>query len=146
MKLSWHLGLGRHESVDDYTGVLIPLSQAHLYSHSTRTGRGHIRSRADDDEENDVESAKDGDAEGEEMLQPQSGEYSIESLRREVRQGGSNWTEYESELTHARNSRLAVNATIVKSKLVNKAIQDIGMGPYNWQLFILCGFGWFADK
>ena len=20
------------------------------------------------------------------------------------------------------------------------------MGPYNWQLFVLCGFGWFADK
>lgn len=34
----------------------------------------------------------------------------------------------------------------VKSKLMNKAIQDIGMGRYNWQLFILCGFGWFADK
>jgi len=29
---------------------------------------------------------------------------------------------------------------------MNKAIQDIGMGSYNWQLFILCGFGWFADK
>lgn len=20
------------------------------------------------------------------------------------------------------------------------------MGYYNWQLFVLCGFGWFADK
>lgn len=34
----------------------------------------------------------------------------------------------------------------VKSLLINKAVQDIGMGRYNWQLFILCGFGWFADK
>lgn len=34
----------------------------------------------------------------------------------------------------------------VKSMLVNKAVQDIGMGRYNWQLFVLCGFGWFADK
>lgn len=34
----------------------------------------------------------------------------------------------------------------VKSMLINKAVQDIGMGTYNWQLFILCGFGWFADK
>ncbi|PNP52537.1 hypothetical protein THARTR1_06884 [Trichoderma harzianum] len=39
------------------------------------------------------------------------------------------WTDYE-----------------IKSKLINKAIQDIGMGRYNWQLFILCGFGWFADN
>ncbi|KAL2279998.1 hypothetical protein FJTKL_12967 [Diaporthe vaccinii] len=30
--------------------------------------------------------------------------------------------------------------------LVNKAVQDIGMGRYNWQLFVLCGFGWFADN
>jgi hypothetical protein len=35
---------------------------------------------------------------------------------------------------------------VVKSKVINKAIQDIGMGRYNWELFVLCGFGWFADK
>lgn len=35
---------------------------------------------------------------------------------------------------------------VVRSKVINKAIQDIGMGRYNWQLFVLCGFGWFADK
>jgi hypothetical protein len=23
---------------------------------------------------------------------------------------------------------------------------DIGMGWYQWQLFVLCGFGWLADK
>ncbi|KAI9167590.1 putative MFS-type transporter [Paramyrothecium foliicola] len=128
-QFSWHLGLGRPESVSDYPGVLIPLSQAHLHSHSARTGRQHIRSRTIDGEDHGVALTKDGDDEEEGMLRPQSGEYSIESLRREVRQGGSNWTEYE-----------------LKSKLVNKAIQDIGMGPYNWQLFILCGFGWFADN
>ena len=33
-----------------------------------------------------------------------------------------------------------------KAKVLNKAVQDIGMGRYNWQLFVLCGFGWFADK
>lgn len=35
---------------------------------------------------------------------------------------------------------------IGKSKVINKAIQDIGMGTYQWQLFVLCGFGWMADK
>jgi hypothetical protein len=40
----------------------------------------------------------------------------------------------------------STNKSAVKSKLINKAIQDIGMGRYNWQLFFLCGFGWFADK
>lgn len=33
-----------------------------------------------------------------------------------------------------------------KSKVINKAIQDIGMGRYQWQLFILAGFGWTADN
>jgi hypothetical protein len=33
-----------------------------------------------------------------------------------------------------------------KSKVINKAIQDIGIGRYQWQLFVLCGFGWLADK
>lgn len=33
-----------------------------------------------------------------------------------------------------------------KSTVVNKAIQEIGMGSYQWQLFTLCGFGWFADN
>ena len=33
-----------------------------------------------------------------------------------------------------------------KSKVINKAIQDIGMGPYQWKLFCLCGFGWLADN
>ena len=23
---------------------------------------------------------------------------------------------------------------------------DIGMGWYQWQMFVLCGFGWLADK
>jgi MFS family permease len=125
MRLDWHLGLGLTESVEDFPGVLVPLATAHHYSHSARTGRGLPSRAGDADEEHDLGSKDD---EGEEMLQPRSGEYSIEALRREVRQGGTT-AEYE-----------------LKSKLVSKAIQDIGMGSYNWQLFVLCGFGWFADN
>ncbi|KAL9103246.1 MAG: hypothetical protein Q9163_001697 [Psora crenata] len=33
-----------------------------------------------------------------------------------------------------------------KAKVINKAIMDIGIGPYQWQLFVLCGFGWLADN
>lgn len=33
-----------------------------------------------------------------------------------------------------------------KSKVINRAIQDIGMGSYQWKLFVLCGFGWLADN
>ena len=42
--------------------------------------------------------------------------------------------------------RSEVDREAGKSKVINKAIQDIGMGPYQWQLFVLCGFGWLADN
>lgn len=34
----------------------------------------------------------------------------------------------------------------IKSIVINKAIQDVGMGRYNWNLFFLCGIGWLSDK
>ncbi|KAF3058444.1 putative sugar transporter protein [Daldinia childiae] len=82
-------------------------------------------------DELEVGLPKDDDNENTGMLQMSAAEYTIAGLRREVREGQRRrqWSEYE-----------------LKSKLINKAIQDIGMGRYNWQLFVLCGFGWFADN
>ncbi|KAH7326101.1 major facilitator superfamily domain-containing protein [Stachybotrys elegans] len=120
MRILWPSSLRQVESVDNYLGVLVPLEEAHNYSHSKKQSS----------EDDDAASAKDGDSERLGMLSMDLDEYSIEGLRREMRRGGNGqWTEYE-----------------IKSKLINKAIQDIGMGTYNWQLFVLCGFGWFADN
>ncbi|ODM18872.1 hypothetical protein SI65_05489 [Aspergillus cristatus] len=33
-----------------------------------------------------------------------------------------------------------------KAKVINRAISDIGMGRYQWELFALCGCGWLADN
>ncbi|KZV93829.1 MFS general substrate transporter [Exidia glandulosa HHB12029] len=33
-----------------------------------------------------------------------------------------------------------------KAHVLNQAIQDIGMGKYQWQLFVVTGFGWLADN
>ncbi|KAE8147553.1 MFS general substrate transporter [Aspergillus avenaceus] len=33
-----------------------------------------------------------------------------------------------------------------KAKIINRAIQDIGMGRYQWELFFVCGMGWIADN
>ncbi|KAM7224547.1 MFS siderochrome iron transporter 1 [Rhypophila decipiens] len=33
-----------------------------------------------------------------------------------------------------------------KAKLLNHAIQEIGMGRYQWQLFAVAGFGWASDN
>ncbi|KAH8785046.1 membrane transporter [Diaporthe sp. PMI_573] len=126
-RLRWR-GL-RAESVDSYSGVLVPLDQAHLHSHSARCGRTEFEElSANSDEEDDPKDGA-GD-EGTGMLEMSAAEYSIEGLRKEVRRGGGGMrSDYE-----------------LKSMLVNKAVQDIGMGRYNWQLFVLCGFGWFADN
>ncbi|GME26664.1 Membrane transporter [Neofusicoccum parvum] len=33
-----------------------------------------------------------------------------------------------------------------KARVLNAAIQEIGMGRYQWQLFIVVGFGWASDN
>ena len=148
------------DSAADYSAVVVPLEEAHQHSHAYR-----LRSRSDPEGQLDEDAFDDeggvdkgGHDEGTAMLMTSSAppEYSIEGLRREVRRGGKGekWTAYESE-----QPRLAFfpflfetllkeadGPMTVKSRLLNKAIQDIGMGRYNWQLFVLCGFGWFADK
>lgn len=98
MRISWRLGTGHVESVDDYVGVLVPLEQAHLYSQSAKSGK-KAKSQSQDDDQLDDEETKDGDYEMQGMLQKNVGEYTIEGLRREMREGRQGrWTTYESEL------------------------------------------------
>lgn len=33
-----------------------------------------------------------------------------------------------------------------QATLINHAIQTIGMGKYQWALFVLCGYGWLCDQ
>ena len=33
-----------------------------------------------------------------------------------------------------------------KARTLNSAIQEIGMGRYQWQLFVVVGFGWASDN
>lgn len=145
------------DSVDDFPGALVPLDEAHLHSHSYRAGRSDSPGSSGDDASEDDGRDKNGDGEDAAMLEMSAvHEYSIEGLRKEVRRGGrgKKWTAYEREsgtLLPPFSSRRwdmlnNLGVSPVKSKLINKAIQDIGMGRYNWQLFVLCGFGWFADK
>ena len=98
----------RVTSVDDYAGVLVPLDEAHLHSHSYRLGRRTSLRESSEDDTTLEEGADDGDGvkvpgedEGTAMLEMTSApEYSIEGLRKEVRRGGKGekWTDYESKL------------------------------------------------
>lgn len=94
-RLRWR-GL-RAESVDNYAGVLVPLDEAHLHSHSARCGRTEFEelpAHGDDDDD-----PKDGGGdEGTGMLEMSAAEYSIEGLRKEVRRGGSGMrSDYECQ-------------------------------------------------
>ncbi|KAF5010027.1 hypothetical protein FDECE_3806 [Fusarium decemcellulare] len=125
MRISWRLGSGYVESVDDYIGVLVPLDEAHLVSKATQAKDANQGEKLEG-ELDDLESKEERQG----MLGGDPAEYTIEGLRKEMREGRQGqWTTYE-----------------IKSKLMNKAIGDIGMGSYNWQLFVLCGCGWFADN
>lgn len=42
--------------------------------------------------------------------------------------------------------RHATAAYTAKATALNNAIQDIGMGRYQWQLFVVIGFGWASDN
>lgn len=35
---------------------------------------------------------------------------------------------------------------LTQTELVSECIEHIGMGPYQWKLFFLCGLGWAADS
>jgi hypothetical protein len=119
----------RHESMNDYPGVLVPLDRAHLHSHSARSGRAEfeeVREGPDDADVEDVDDDPEADAakvdanEDTGMLQMSAAEYTIEGLRREVRKDGERgrrWTEYERKysrrlsvplppLTHGNHSQI----------------------------------------
>ncbi|KAL9000240.1 MAG: hypothetical protein Q9169_001142 [Polycauliona sp. 2 TL-2023] len=110
----------RKSDVNDFEGVYTPLADFRR------------RSSSNDHAE------KPGELVGEKKLDvspaPSNGysSYTIDALRAEV------------ELESAASGH--DSAYDRKSKVINKAITDIGMGRYQWSLFALCGFGWLADN
>lgn len=34
----------------------------------------------------------------------------------------------------------------LKSELIGKCMEDIGMGWFQWKLFVVTGFGWIVDN
>ncbi|ESZ94463.1 hypothetical protein SBOR_5181 [Sclerotinia borealis F-4128] len=56
--------------------------------------------------------------------------WTIKNLRDEIEETGSG----------------TVSGSELKFKILELAISDIGMGKYQWYLFVLCGIGWAADN
>lgn len=94
MRISWRLGSGYVESVDDYIGVLVPLEEAHLYSQAAKAKSASHGGKQEENEMDDLEMKE----EREGMLGGDAAEYTIEGLRKEMREGRrGQWTTYESE-------------------------------------------------
>lgn len=114
MALQWLPSLSRPTPpAGSYTDVLIPLEEAHLYSHKARKRAKRdeyerLNQHDDDDAIGpDLDSRpgakddQDSDSTSDETAAVIGGadrEYTIESLRREVRSGAKGqWTDYECE-------------------------------------------------
>ncbi|KAJ5255228.1 hypothetical protein N7505_010379 [Penicillium chrysogenum] len=104
-----------------FPSVVIPLAQAPAHSPSEKADKESNRSLdGSSSSENGAAGSKD------------STHLTLEALRAEI----------ESDISTSTND----SAYDRKSRVINRALQDIGMGRYQWQLFILCGFGWTADN
>ncbi|KAJ5232175.1 hypothetical protein N7468_005131 [Penicillium chermesinum] len=111
----------------NFPGVVIPLSDAPINAANNST----VEKKKEEDAVNSLDrspSAENGSA----GSIPETSHLTLDILRREiddeVAAGASN-TMYDR-----------------KAKVINRALADIGMGRYQWQLFFLCGFGWLADN
>ena len=110
--------------LDDFLGVHVPLAEAHRHPHAVAEmeKRQFPRINSVDNEQQTPRSTG----------SLSSGYSTFEELKLEV------------DFDVAADNRNSPYDR--KSKVINKAIQDIGMGSYQWRLFILCGFGWLADN
>lgn len=111
--------------VSDFEGVYVPLGQSQR-RHSVVSAADDRKNSITKDDEKKLESPSP------DLGANSYGANTVEGLRAEI----------ELDLTASGRD----TAYDRKSKVINKAISDIGMGSYQWQLFVLCGFGWLADN
>ncbi|KAL4906543.1 hypothetical protein BDW74DRAFT_167187 [Aspergillus multicolor] len=117
----------------DFPGVVVPLSSAP--THSKRNSDPEKKVGPDDNDAGSLDrssSAENGVGSIRNHQQSQDDHLTLDILRAEV----------ENDLVASGQD----SAYDRKAKVINRAIQDIGMGRYQWELFCLCGFGWLADK
>ncbi|KAF7587622.1 hypothetical protein BBP40_006986 [Aspergillus hancockii] len=118
----------RHDH--DIPGVVVPLGSAPAHSHP---GSSIDEKKFGPDEKTDDRSDRAPSEEnGVASSLPDNSHLTLETLRAEV----------DSDVASSGHD----SAYDRKAKVINRAVQDIGMGRYQWQLFALCGFGWLADN
>ena len=112
----------RKHDVSDFEGVFVPLEDSERHPSVVAANSEKLGSKRLSDEKES----------GGQELNKNYNASTIEALRAEI----------DLDLAASGHD----SAYDRKSKVINKAIQDIGMGSYQWNLFALCGFGWLADN
>ncbi|KAI7548969.1 MFS general substrate transporter [Hortaea werneckii] len=107
--------------VSEFPGVHVPLA-----------GSRRDPSTAPDDKKDNEKPEDSPSDDASSQASQQAGVLTLESLKAEI----------DAEVAMSGHD----TAYDRKSQVINKAITDIGMGRYQWELFILCGFGWLADN
>ncbi|KAH8423181.1 putative sugar transporter [Aspergillus melleus] len=120
----------RHDH-HNFPGVVIPLANAPSRS-SPSPSPSPVDKKLGPDEKADDRSFDHAASEKGIGPVPEYTHLTLEALRAEV----------ESDIAASGHD----SAYDRKAKVINRAVQDIGMGRYQWELFALCGFGWTADN
>ncbi|KAL2812855.1 major facilitator superfamily domain-containing protein [Aspergillus granulosus] len=122
----------RHDH--EFPGVVVPLSSAPAHSKISSDPENKVGQdeKIDNGSLDRASSAENGVGSVRSHHESQDGHLTIEILRAEV----------ENDVAASGQD----SAYDRKAKVINRAIQDIGMGRYQWELFMLCGFGWLADN
>ncbi|EGE84253.1 hypothetical protein BDDG_07198 [Blastomyces dermatitidis ATCC 18188] len=111
----------KNNDLSSFPGVVVPLAQAQHKNPASPTNSGDGKS------DNVAEKGSSSS-----LSDQQYSGLTLDAIRAEV----------ESDVATSGSD----TAYDRKSKVINLAVQDIGMGKYQWQLFVLCGFGWLADN
>ncbi|KAF7595484.1 hypothetical protein BBP40_005820 [Aspergillus hancockii] len=122
---NWILAFWRKDR-QNFPGVVMPLADAPAPTNSLP----HAEKNPGSDAESNTNSL-DSQEKGVGSV-PQCSMLTLEGLRAEV----------ESSVAASGHDSVYDR----KAKIINRAMQDIGMGRYQWELFVLCGFGWIADN
>ncbi|PLB45605.1 MFS general substrate transporter [Aspergillus steynii IBT 23096] len=115
----------------NFPGVVIPLANAPSRS-SQSPSPTPVEKKIGPDDKADDRSLDQAASEKGIGPVPEYTHLTLEALRAEV----------ESDIAASGHD----SAYDRKAKVINRAVQDIGMGRYQWELFALCGFGWTADN
>ncbi|KAF5856000.1 hypothetical protein ETB97_008036 [Aspergillus alliaceus] len=118
----------RHDH--DFPGVVVPLGSAPAHSHPNLAI--DEKKLGPDEKTDDRSDRAPSEENGVATSLPDNAHLTLETLRAEV----------ETDVASSGHD----SAYDRKAKVINRAVQDIGMGRYQWELFALCGFGWLADN